>query len=444
MLERLFKETIKKYLLCEPTDRILAAVSGGKDSMALLDLFRRNNYYLQVAHFNYKLRGEASDSDENLVREYCQKYGLTLHVKTEKTEEFAKKNSLSVQVAARDLRYSWFKKLLKDNGLRYVATAHHLNDNLETLLYNFTKGTSYIGLTGIPVKTHQIIRPMLHAKSEEVKTYLIDNQIKWREDKSNEKNDYARNRIRNLVIPELKVINPGLESTFETNLVRFKAINEIIQVEIDFFKSRIKHTDKAKILSADLLKNTKGISVILENYLKEYNFNFSDVETVLSINHSGKVLKSATHTLTYYREQWILEDISEKPSLSFTFSQPGTYQNNHFKITFELLDLIPENLSFANPNIIFLDAENIIWPLEIRVWETGDKFKPFGMKGFKTVSDFLSDLKIGFLEKRSQLVLKDADRILWVMSRRINDDCKISTVTSKCMMVKLEKTNEFI
>jgi tRNA(Ile)-lysidine synthase len=440
MIEKRFRESVLKNSLCRKSDRILVAVSGGKDSMALLNLFYENGYTIEVAHFNFKLREEDSDLDENLVKSYCKKRNIPLHIGTANTKAFAQQNKLSTQMAARDLRYNWFKKLLAEHELDCIATAHHLNDNLETLLLNITKGTGPIGLMGIPVKTHQIIRPLLDITSEEITSYLKEKNIEWREDLSNQKDDYARNRIRNQVIPQLKIINPGLEQTVNVNLSRFKDLSEIFREKLSDFSNKIIEEGKTRKIPLELLTNTTGIALFLEEYLKDFGFNHQDVNALLTISHSGKRIVSASHELTLDRNFWLLEESHESFEEMLVLKEEGEYNFGEHVFILKITTDKPDIQELKTPNYAFLDLDKVIWPLQIRIWREQDKFKPFGMNGkSKLVSDYLMDIKQDRAEKRNQLVLEDQNKILWLVGQRTSHEIKLTDYTQKFLVIKFEK-----
>jgi tRNA(Ile)-lysidine synthase len=439
MLEKRFNESILKNSLCLETDRILVAVSGGKDSMALLHLFYKNGYAIEAAHFNFKLRGIESDLDEKLVRTFCNTHGIQLHVTSADTLAFAQKNKLSTQMAARELRYSWFKTLMSERKLDYIATAHHLNDNLETLLLHIAKGTGPRGLTGIPAKSNRIIRPLLENTAEEILIYMREEGIAWREDLSNQKNDYARNRIRNNIIPQLKIINPGLEQTVSININRFKDLAAIFREQLDSFESQVLKEGERRKISLELIRNTVGVHLLLEEYLKEYGFNHQDVSQLLTISHAGKMFLSSSHTLTLDRGFWLLDKIHSEIIEPLIIEKEGKYKVGTNQFSLRIQTEKPTISELKLPNYAFFDLDKIDWPLTIRVWKEGDKFKPFGMKGkSKLVSDYLIDVKQDLTVKKNQLVLLDKNKVLWIVGLRSSHDVKISENTQKILLLKFE------
>ena len=439
MIENLFHQTIQKFSLCEKTDTILVAVSGGKDSMALLNLFFEAGYDIHVAHFNFQLRGIEADLDQQLVEEYCKERAIPFSFQTANTKKYAIDRGISTQMAARALRYDWFKVLMQENNIRLLATAHQANDNLETLLYNITKGTGPKGLMGIPVKTHHIIRPLLEITAEEIVNYLTEKGIQWREDRSNQENDYSRNRIRNQVVPELKIINPGLEHTIIHNIERFRYLNEIIEDQLEVFVSKLVKDEQNIKIPHILIQKTKGIGVILEIFLKDYGFNFHDIRNLSDIHHPGKMILSASHRLVYEREYWSLSPLNNSLPPELLIDGPGEYFYQGIKIKVTIITLKPPVSELKNPKIGYFDATTIKWPLRLRLWKEGDKFQPYGMKGNKLISDYLKDLKMDSYHKNQQLILEDQDRIIWLVRQRINEKNKIHPETGEILSILFEK-----
>lgn len=439
MLPAVFQNTVSVYDLCRKTHRILVAVSGGKDSMALLHLFLREGYTVEAAHVNFKLRGADSDGDEHLVSAFCRKEGIPFHNRSFDTKARASERGWSTQMAARELRYTWFEELAEKRGLDRIATAHHLHDNLETLLLNFTKGTGPKGLTGIPVKTGRIIRPLLHALPGQILSYLQQHGIPWREDGSNQEDHYHRNRIRNRVIPLLKVINPGLEHTFEVNLERFLDLEAVFEESLKRFKTSLTLTDGDTFIPVEVLANTPGIKLILEEFLKSYGFNRQDALLVLNVTETGKKVLSATHTMYRERDHWLLTR-KEVPLLTETeIAGEGIFSAGKNLLSVKLANagtVIPD---YSDATSAWLDAEKISWPLRIRPWQNGDRFIPFGMKGSKLVSDYLKDRKVNASEKKEQWVVEDIGGILWLAGHRIAEPLKITPKTRKFLHLKLEK-----
>ncbi|MCP9766830.1 tRNA lysidine(34) synthetase TilS [Lacihabitans sp. LS3-19] len=429
-----FLKFINNHQLCKATDKVLVAVSGGKDSMALLHLFIEAKFNISVAHFNFGLRGAASDGDEEFVRDFCATLKVPFFSTKTDTKKKTKELGVSTQMAARELRYTWFRELIDRENFNYLATAHNLNDKIETLLLNIAKGTGPKGLKSIPLKNDQIIRPLMFANVSQIFEYIETKQIKWREDSSNQTVDYQRNKIRHQVIPVLSEINPGLSETAKVNFRRFDALNEIFEEKLEAFKAEIEFGEIIKIYPANW-KGTAGFSLILEEFLKPYGFNFQDVNDFLKIEDIGKKVISASHTLSFGRNEWFLEKTNFSKNEILTFDKPGNYEIGDKLIKIEETKDFPNIMEIRNSEHAFLDFDKIRWPLSFRNWEQGDRFQPYGMKGKKLVSDFLIDIKMDAPLKKTQKVLSDKEGVLWLVGLRIDDRVKLQSDTKNILKV---------
>lgn len=436
MLRKVFRNIVN--LLCEKRHRILVTVSGGKDSMALLHLFHSEGYKTEAAHVNFKLRGADADADEKLVAGFCRQHHIPFHSRSFDTKVYAAEKGISTQMAARELRYTWFEELATRHKLDRIATAHHLHDNLETLLLNFTKGTGPKGLTGIPVKTGRVIRPLLHATPEQILAYLEENGIPWREDLSNREDHYHRNRIRNRVIPLLQVINPGLEHTFEVNLERFQDLQAVFEESLKNFEATHMIVNGETRIPQEVLKRTPGISLILEEFLKKYGFNRQDALLVLNVSETGKKVYSPTHVVICERNYRLLKERKEAAVAETEIKGEGVYRAGEHYLSVKRLDASDINPDYANPATAWLDAGKVTWPLRIRPWKNGDRFIPYGMKGSKLVSDYLKDRKVSASEKKAQWVVEDASGILWLAGHRIAEPFKITEGTREMLCLQLK------
>jgi tRNA(Ile)-lysidine synthase len=433
-MQKEFLEFINRNGLCKASDRILVAVSGGKDSMALLHLFHEGGFDVSVAHFNFGLRGEASDGDEEFVRQCCTDRDIPFFSNKADTKKTAKDLGISTQMAARELRYSWFEDLINEHSFEFLATAHHLDDRIETLYLNITKGTGPKGLRSIPLTKGKIIRPLLFAKASQIIDYLREKKLVWREDTSNQTVDYQRNKIRHQVIPVLRELNPGLENTLLTNFSRFEALHDIFEEKLNAFKISVEFGEIIKIPFADW-RESPGFTLVLEEFLKPYGFNYQEVTSLLKIDLVGKKIVSASHTITLGRGEWLLEKSTPPESESYVFHAPGVYEIGQRKIRISTITDFPSIMEIRNGEQAFFDLDTISWPLTLRNWKEGDKFQPFGMEGKKLVSDFLIDAKIDIPRKKKQLVLTDLNNILWVLGLRTDDRNKLNSATKSILKV---------
>ncbi len=430
-----FLEFINTNQLCKATDKVLVAVSGGKDSMALLNLFIEAQFNIAVAHYNFGLRGLASDEDENFVKEFCDKNQIPFFSTKTDTKKVTKDWGVSTQMAARQLRYTWFTELLASKGFDWLATAHNLEDKIETLYLNLTKGTGPKGLKSIPLKKGKIIRPLLFAQVSEILTYLAEKNISWREDASNQTVDYQRNKIRHQVIPILKEINPGLANTALVNFNRLNDLNAIFDEKLERFKQSIDFGEIIKIPFSEWL-NTPGLPLLIEEFLKSYGFNNQDVMDLLRVTTSGKKIESNTHLITTGRNDWFLEKKLESvKENSFDFKEPGLYEIGTQSIVLKVTTDFPSIMDIRKSEHAFFDFDTLKWPLTLRNWKHGDNFQPFGMKGKKMVSDYLIDYKMDSPQKNNQKVLCDSQNILWLIGLRTDDRFKLHSATTKVLKV---------
>jgi tRNA(Ile)-lysidine synthase len=419
------------------TDKVLLAVSGGKDSVAMLNLFIENNLSFGVAHCNFQLRGEDADLDENFVREFSEKNKITFHTKTFSTQEYANEKGISIQMAARELRYEWFEKIRNEHDYKYIAIAHHKNDVAETMLINLTKGTGLAGLHGIRNKSEKIIRPILCFDKVEIDNFVKKNSISYREDNSNSDTKYIRNAIRHQVIPELEKINPSLIETLNNSANQFLNDEKIILDKISEEKNRLFISVEGGFkIKISALKKLTPLKSYLYYFLREYGFNISTVtDIVLSFNNqSGKQFYSSTHQITKDRDILILLKIEDSffddkviNSVEELSQVDGwrikTHQNDaNFKIR--------KDSKYAN-----LDLDKIKFPLSIRNWKLGDSFQPLGMKGIKKLSDFFIDNKISIPTKYETKILTCQNKIVWVVGYRIDDSYKITEHTKNILVI---------
>jgi tRNA(Ile)-lysidine synthase len=417
MLQKL-SQHINKNLSFLKEKKLLIAISGGIDSVVLTHLLSVLNFDISLAHCNFNLRGKESDLDEEFVIQLGEKLNLNLFKIHFKTEEIAKSNKQSTQVAARELRYNWFQKIIEQNSFDYVLTAHHADDNLETFLINLTRGSGLDGFTGIPEKNSNIIRPLLRFSRETILAYAKNNDIDWREDKSNASTKYIRNKIRHKILPVLKEINPSLLESFAKTSEHLKESQQIIEDRIEKIALEVisveQNSRKININKISQLSNPKAY---LYQLLNKYNFTeWNDVYQLLSAQ-SGKQIFSRTHTLLKDREFLVLSKIDFSAALEMTFQ----IQKNTSEIT-EPIHLKFESVqekSIENKQTIYINKQHLVFPLQLRKWQNGDFFYPSGMAGKKKLSKYFKDEKISLLEKQNIWILcNNNDEIIWVVNHR--------------------------
>lgn len=410
-------------------DSLLLTVSGGIDSVVMCDLFFKNNLSFSIAHCNFKLRGEDSDKDQAFVETLANQYNVKFYTKDFNAAEFAKENNISIQMAAREQRYQWFDEITKQNNYKYIATAHHLDDVAETLLINLTKGCGIAGLHGISAKRDNIIRPLLFTDREDILQYADINNIKYREDITNAGTKYIRNKIRHLVLPVLKEINPSFLKTLEREVVYFTQIENFVKENIDTIKTKIikQSTDYTEVDVLQLLQY-KHTELYLYEILKDYNFQHTEIKAIANnISHTeASIYYSETHTANLSRGKlYITKKKQEQNQILLvnidTLSLPIGNKTLRFEVIESLQKIEKDN------TVGLFNYEKIQFPLLIRKWKEGDKFIPLGMSGYKNVSDFLTDIKMNPVEKSNQLVLCQGNDIVWIVGIRIDNRFKTST-----------------
>ncbi len=435
-----FLAFIEENHLFHVDQQILLAVSGGMDSVVMADLFFKANVPFAIAHANFGLRGEESDADEAFVKKLAKKYKAACFTRIFATAAFAKDEKVSIQMAARALRYTWFYELMELQNIPFLATAHHQNDALETALLNFTKGTGISGLHGILPKSGNIIRPMLFATKEDIYDYLVARQLVWREDSSNESNKYQRNLLRNQVIPLLKEINPDIEHTFVNTLSRVKGAEKVFyRIVEEAVGYTVTNAGGHIYINLEKLEQLPEAGIVLAEILKKYHFNFSQAKQVWDRRDegSGKYFDSPTHRINIDRGQFIIskKNLQQFHSLEVMQNLKAIEVG---RVTLNFSTQVREKVAITNQKAVaLLDLERLKFPLTIRKWKNGDWFIPLGMKKKKKLSDFMIDEKIPLNLKEEVFLLMSGDSVVWVIGHRIDDRFKITESTTQVYQAKL-------
>ena len=411
--------------------RLFLAVSGGMDSMVLLDLFHQLPYDIAVLHCNFSLRNEESDGDEEFVKKYCETKSIPYYIQKFDTNKFAKENKLSIQLAARKLRYDWFYSQLAEKNFDYILTAHHLDDNLETFLINLTRGTGLEGLIGIPVQNDKIIRPLLPFSRAEIEHYCLDTNLQWREDSSNASDKYFRNKIRHSVVPVLKELNSNLLASFQNTIENLNQSQSLIENATNLvYEKVVQETDNQLKIDIKELLNYSNYNAYLYQWLKEYGFADWDAIYDLVTSQSGKQVFSESYLLLKDREVLILVPREDKDLEEYEI---GDALESPLKFSFCNVS----DISNPDSNCIFVDQDALQFPLTIRKWQEGDCFYPFGMQGKKKLSKYYKDEKYSLIDKLNQWVLCSNNQIVWVIGKRQDDRFKITKNTINKLQIKL-------
>jgi tRNA(Ile)-lysidine synthase len=422
-MEKKFKYFVQSLGEIPQETKFLLAVSGGVDSMVLADLLWKNELPFAVAHCNFGLRELASDEDEFFVKSYFETKGIRVFATRFDTSAFAKNNKLGTQEAARTLRYEYFNQIIQDNDYQYIITAHHANDNVETMLFNLGSGTGLRGMKGISARRNQYLRPLLAVAKKEILAYAKKHTLPYREDASNASNKYTRNAIRHQVVPELEKINPNFLQGASATLT-------LLDAQLNIYDFFIKNIEK-KIISEEnkfIKINIKTLlqypetATILYELVKDYGFgNTQTVEMTKALQerHSGKMWFSKTYELLLDRSFFIIRKKTEQIDFQlFINNETNEINYPNFKLQLET-NAILANLS---PNNIFIDVTKCAFPLLLRKWQAGDFFLPLGLKGKKKkIQDFLTDLKFNRFEKEQVFVLESDGKIVWVVGLRADE-----------------------
>ena len=435
-----FTEFIKKENLFQPKDKLLLAVSGGVDSVVLCELCRQAGYDFVMAHCNFKLRGQESERDEQFVRQLARKYDLEVFIERFATEEYAEQNKLSIQVAARKLRYEWFTSLITQKYLNWIITAHHANDNIETLLINFFKRTGISGLRAILPKHGKIIRPLLFAKKEQLLHFAKENELTYIEDSSNLSDKYTRNYFRNQVIPSVQKVFPQAEENLVNSIEQFRDIEILYKQSLYVHKKNLleQKGNETHIPVLKLLKS-QPLSTVTYEIIKDFGFTSNQTDEVIKLLYSvsGKYVQSNSHRIIRNRK-WLI--ISPADTV---ISENILIEEKDIEVEFGMGSLKFEKVSTDNSqlttdsSVAMLDADEIKFPLLLRKWKQGDYFYPLGMQKKKKLSRFFIDQKLSLTEKESTWVLEMNKKIIWVVGRRIDDRFKITPKTKNMLKISL-------
>jgi len=403
--------------------------------MVLVHLFNALGYDISIAHCNFGLRGEESDGDEHFVRNYASENSIKIFVTHFDTKALAFDARVSIQVAARQLRYAWFDELIQKHKLDYLLTAHHLDDAVETFLINFTRGTGLDGLLGIPQQNGHVVRPLLPFNRSDIETYAKENNIEWREDSSNASDKYLRNKLRHSVVPLLKELNPSFAESFTQTLANLKQASSLVgDASVLVYKEVVKDMDNRKIINITQLIRLPNYRAYLYQWLSALGFTAWEDIYALPWAQSGKYILSQNYRLLKDRERLILEPLKSDDNKIYQIDE------NIEKTTVPIelwLQKVSKNPETNTKNIIFVNTELIKFPLFVRKWQEGDYFYPLGMKGQKKkVSKFFKDEKFSLSEKEDTWLLCSGNEIVWIIGRRA--DNRFITDTQTTQILKIE------
>ncbi|MDT0644896.1 tRNA lysidine(34) synthetase TilS [Zunongwangia sp. F363] len=433
-MEKAFRNLIKSRFPFLPGKKLLLAVSGGVDSVVLAYLCRNAKLGFSIAHCNFNLRGEESDADEDFVIDLADELEAEVFTQNFDTETFAEEAGISIQMAARELRYNWFEELSQTLNFDYVLLAHHANDDLETFLINLVRGTGLEGLSGINAEKDTILRPLLDFSRKEIEAYARQNNIKWREDSSNASTKYLRNKIRHKIVPVLEELNPQLLQSFKQTQSYLKESEALVEDYMSLiYPKAIQKSQYGYELDINFLKKIPNTRAVLYQLLKTFGFTeWNDVYNLLDAQ-PGKMVFSEEYRLVKDREKLLLTEINYPEDKIYHIAEGEELVMLPVgKLAFAEVDKIEKKEDFSR---IFVDADKLQFPLIIRKWQTGDFFYPFGMKGRKKISDFFKDKKMSLPEKENTWLLCSAEDIVWVVNHRADERFKVTSATGKILKI---------
>ena len=421
------KEKVRKYIqtnqIFSQDGLILVGVSGGADSVALLLILKSLGYQVHALHCNFHLRKEESDRDEKFVSDLCRKEDIPLLIKHFDTEKYAARNNVSIEMAARDLRYNWFYDELTANNAQSIAVAHHKNDQAETLLLNLIRGTGLRGLACMYPIRNQIARPLLCVTREEILDYLNEIKQDFVTDSTNLEREATRNKVRLDILPQMAAINPSIVNTLSETCSILMSSLPFYEKQVEEELNQIKKNDAE--LSIPQLQDCKNADVLIYEWLKDKGFTTAQNREIAESleSTSGKIWESKSYRLLKDRDKLILQNKKEKPESP--------------QITLEQVDCISE----TGPDLAYFDRDKLVAPITYRTAKEGDWFIPFGMKGKKLVSDYLTDIKVSRFEKENQLLALCGEDIIWVVGHRSDNRYRVDKDTQHIVRLRIEKQN---
>ena len=436
-----FLNYIRVQNLFHSSERILLAVSGGADSMLMLNLFTNAGFSIAVAHCNFRLRGVESDGDEQFVTDYCDRHNLTLYVKHFNTEEYAGVEGISIEMAARDLRYEWFNALLDLHKFNFLATAHHQDDVIETFLINLARGTGIKGLSGIQSKSEKIIRPMLFTNRAEILSYCAQQNIEFRTDSSNLDTVFKRNLIRQEIIPKLEQINSAFRKNALKTIFNLNETRQLFKQKLNEIKAEVYSEDNLGVMiHIGKLLDHNPIRTILFELIREFGFQIEQVDEIIESlkKESGRRFFSDGYRLVKDREYILISPFVGKPDKVYYIDGDCELISYPLRLTMEKFDRSSEFRVSASSKTVDLDFDKLIFPLMLRHWQEGEYFQPLGMTGLKKLSDFFIDEKYSIPEKENAWILTSGNQVVWIAGKRIDDRFKISNRTKKIFRIRIK------
>ncbi|WP_319229053.1 tRNA lysidine(34) synthetase TilS [Draconibacterium orientale] len=438
MYDQFFSNINQKQLI-KPEQKVLLAISGGIDSMVLLHLFERSEFEYGIAHCNFRLRGDESDGDEAFVHDQVEQHGTAAHFETFDTKEYAALKGISIEMAARELRYGFFERIRKEYEYDCIVTAHHQDDLIETFFLNLSRKTGIRGLTGIKEKKGKLIRPLLFASREDIEKYAAENYISYREDSTNNEVVYQRNFLRHKILPLFSELNPAFKKNFIASVDNLKAAYDVYEDAIGNEIHKVLSEEKEQsVISIPVLQNSQHPKTVLLEILSGYGFNASIVDAVYQSleTHSGKQFFSKTHRLVKDRDALFIQEHTDDEDRVYYIEEDDMELFAPFDISIERLNANGFSI-IKEANTACVDLEKVQFPLLMRKWKQGDYFQPLGMTGFKKVSDFFIDRKMPLHEKENTWLLCSGKNIVWIMGQRLDNRFKVTPSTKQVLKIEI-------
>ena len=434
-----FIQNINEKELIVSGERVLLAISGGIDSMVLLHLFEQSGFEYGVAHCNFQLRGDESDGDERFVMEYVQMHGIPSFFKTFDTEEYARISGISIEMAARELRYAFFERIRRENNYDRIVTAHHQDDLIETFFLNLSRKTGIKGLTGIKEKSGYLIRPLLLAGREEIEQYAAQNYLDYREDSTNNEVVYQRNFLRHKILPLFNELNPAFKKNLLASIDNLRDAEQVYTSVLSRDKKEVvEETNDELRIDIEKLRTTEFPPLLLLEVLSPLHFNPSVIDEVFQSLEAepGKQFFSPTHRLVKDRAFLFVAPIKEPGEQLFYIEEADMELFEPVQLSIEKADAAGFKI-VKSSDVACVDLDTIQFPLLIRKWKQGDYFQPLGMQGMKKVSDFFIDQKIPLHEKENTWLLCSGKKIVWIMGHRLDDRFKVTPQTLRVLKIVL-------
>lgn len=436
MILQQIKSCIVHKELFNSNHKILIAISGGIDSVVMAHALKELHFKIELAHCNFKLRGDESDNDQKFVENLAKVWNLPLHIKQFDTNQISKELKLNTQETARKIRYEWFQEIIEMHSFDVIAIAHNADDQVETVLINYGRGCGISGLHGIPYKNGQIVRPLLNSPRIEIENYAKDNRLNFRIDSSNLEKKYTRNRLRHEVVPVLKKTFPNFLQNAINNTELILKQEQIYFSKVDDFRKFISLNQDETVVDLLPFQEQKNGEIILFELLKKYSFSYRQIEKLLkqeSIPSGQKYINHSFIAITHQSKLIIKPNSTVETASEYWIENPQETEHLPFSLTFEHLSpRHVQNLYLLEANEIYVDTDKIIFPLCLRPWKPGDRIYPYGLKGSKKVQDLFSDLKMNLFEKQNVWILESDNKIVWIINiradRRFNVDNKTEQI----------------